>query len=171
MARPTINDIRSISNFAFNNLWDVTITSPSGVNVDVSDVNFRAVSSGLPKGNFESQEVKIRGHKIKVAGDIAYEGTLTLTLVETDDGKVSKLIKDWREGIWETKTGKGKKKSEYETTVVLRRLKKDGTPFVTYTLYGVYLEDYTPGELSENGEISNLELTLSYDYFKDDIGG
>ena len=168
MARPTIENIRTIDPM-WSNLWDVTIQLPSGVSFG-SDINFRAVSSSVPKASFESQEIKIRGHKVKVAGDINYEGTITLTLVEAIDARTYKGIKQWREKIWQTKTGKGAHKKDYEATMILRRLNKEGQALITFTVKGVYLEDYTPGDMNENGEVVNVELTLSYDYFEDEVG-
>jgi len=173
MARPTIEQLR-VLNPQFTNLWDVTINFPQGVQVNDKDtLNVRAISATTPKANFESQEIKIRGHKVKVAGDIAYEGTLTLTLVEAIDMYSYNIIKQWRELIWKTKEGSGARKSEYQGSLILRRIdrKDNSTPLLTFTVYGVYLEDYTPGDMNENGDVLNIELTFSYDYFEDEVSG
>lgn len=165
MARPTIENIRGLGDFAQTNTWDVAIQNAPGLDSDM--LNLRAQSVELPKRTGASLEINIRGQKIKQPGDYDYSGTITVTLLDTDDYKLTKSVKAWREAIIETKTAKMGKKSEIEGQVTIRRLNRQGDPMETWNLKGVYLEDYELGDLSDAADLVTVTLTLSYDYFEE----
>lgn len=175
MARPTLEDIRhNIGDAMVSNLWSVGfVRSPDALNNQgqfFDELNFRAVSAEVPKRTGNSLEITIRGHKVKQPGDYDYSGQITLTLVESDfDSPVHAFIRAWREAIIGTNTGYQAPKSEIETEVVLQRLNRQNQDNLngatTWTLVGVYLEDYELGEMTETGDIIQPSITLSYDYF------
>lgn len=167
--RPTMEQIRSLGDFGVSNLWDITITEfPTGVTgLTSDDVNFRAVNiDAPPKRTGASQEVTIRGHKVKQPGDYDYSGTITVTLVATADNRTDNFIRLWREKCIETNTGKQEKKLDVEAGILLTRYDRQHVPYWQYEFRG-FLEDYDPGGLTETGEILQPTLTISFDYFKD----
>ena len=172
MARPTMENIRGLGDFMVSNLWEVYIAPPTAVGSDFAGINFRAVSFEIPKRTGNSLEVNIRGQKIKQPGDYEYSGTVTLTLAETElDALAHEMIQAWREAIILTNTNSQLPKSFVETVATITRLNRDNTPSgragTTWTLIGVYLEDYELGDLNEAGDVIQPTLTLSYDYFID----
>ena len=170
MARPTIEDIRGLGDFMVSNLWEVVIDAPIGVSADFGGINFRAISFEIPKRTGNSLEVNIRGAKIRQPGDYDYSGTVTLTLAETENDMLSHiLIQQWREAVIETNTNRQLIKKEVETTATITRLNRQNEPMTntTWTLIGVYIEDYDLGELNEEGAVIQPTITLSYDYFRD----
>jgi len=176
MARPTLLQVRTLGDIMVSNLWDVAISAPTIIKDHSSaftgDVNFRAISAEIPKRTGTSLDITIRGHKIKQPGDYDYSGTITLTLLESDtNSPVHNFIRNWREQIIGTNTGYQGKKADIEAIVTLTRLNRQNgisnVPGTTWTLYGVYLEDYELGDLNETGDIIQPALTLSYDYFTD----
>ncbi len=170
MARPTMENIRGLGDFMVSNLWEVAITNPAFVGADFAGINFRAVSFEIPKRTGNSLEINIRGQKIKQPGDYEYSGQVTLTLAETEEDRLAHvLINNWREAIIQTDTNSQERKSDIEAIATITRLDRRGVPVpeASWTLIGVYLEDYELGDLNEDGAPIQPTLTLSYDYFID----
>jgi len=143
-------------------------------------VNLRAVSFEIPKRSGNSLEINIRGAKVKQPGDYDYSGQVTLTLAETENDILAhNLIREWREVIIETNTNSQHKKKEIEAIVHVSRLNRqnylatgDGSAGgsalnTSWTLYGVFLEDYELGDLTDTGDIIQPTITLSYDFFEE----
>jgi len=170
MARPTIDQIRGLGDFAHTNLWDIEIVG-IGAHTDLagSDLNFRAQSVELPKRTGTSLEINIRGQKVKQPGDYEYSGTTTLTLIETDDLMVSKAISDWREATIETNTNIMSRKADIEVQVVIRRLNRQSQETGLWVLHGCFLEDYELGDMSDAGDLVLPTMTISYDYFTEEF--
>jgi len=165
MARPTVEQIRGLGDFAHSNLWDITLVGSAKFGISEEDLNFRAQSVELPKRTGTSLEINIRGQKVKQPGDYDYSGTTTLTLIETDDLIVSQAISAWREQIIETNTNKMATKRDVEVQVIIRRLNRNGDATGVWVLHGCFLEDYELGDMTDTGDLVLPTMTISYDYF------
>ena len=171
--RPSITDVRGLGDFMVSNLWVVEITAPVETgDIGFSKLNLRAVSFEIPKRTGNSLEINIRGAKVKQPGDYDYSGTVTLTLAETErDALVHDLIMDWREAIIQTNTNAQMRKSDIECSVIIKRLNRQNEAMsqfgTAWQLFGVYLEDYELGELSDAGDVVQPTMTLSYDFFEE----
>lgn len=164
MARPTIENIRSLGDFMVSNLWDINIIGAGSV-FEAAGLNFRAVSCELPKRTGNSLEVNIRGQKIKQPGDYDYSGSLTITLAEGDKAEVHKALTALRELTVTTITNSQLPKKAVESVIVIKRLNRQGEMTHGFTVFGAFLEDYDLGELSDAGDIVQPTVTFSYDYF------
>jgi len=171
--RPTIDDIRNISDFATMYQWNLIFTTfPAGLTVkpDSDALNIRCISSDIPKLTNQPIEINIRGHKVKQAGIHNYSGTITLTFVETVDNNISTFLHDWRELMWLTKEGSQATKKNCEAGITIQRLDRNNTPIWQYDLVGCQLEDYDPtgGALSGDGnDVLKPTMTIGFDYFED----
>ena len=125
MARPKIEELRSLSDFTSKYRWNLTFSKfPAGVSgaPSSSDLNLRCESLTLPKSQTTVREVNIRGHKVRNPGIREYEGTITLTFVETVDSKVRAFIKAWQDAIWSANEGTAGTKKEVEAEITLQLL-------------------------------------------------
>ena len=173
MAKATLEQLRSLPDFAELHRWDLTFASiPADASGDfpVSDeINLRVKSSTIPKSTNEKIEIRHKGHRVYQNGISLPEGTITLTFNETVDNTVKKLIKAWREAVYDFKSGKAGKKADVTCTIILDQLDKEDKPVWRYTLKGCFIEDYDLGEYnSEGGAASEPSLTISYDWFEDE---
>jgi len=166
----TIDQIRSLGDFLPIYKWDVQISKvPSGVSITSDDLNFRVLTSDLPKMTGTSIEVNIKGHKVKQPGIYNYSNTLNMTFAETVDAKILTFIKEWRELCWETKTGKQKKKEEAEAEFLMFLLDREDNAVWKFRLVGCYLEDYDlTGLDGSSSDIQRPSIIISYDYFEDE---
>lgn len=171
MARPTIDQIRSLGDFATLINWNLSfVTVPSGVGFTSDGFNFRCESTDLPKWTGTSTEITIRGHTVKQPGIYRPSNQITLTMNETVDNYITRGIKQWRELCWATGTGVAQTKQSVEAIVRLTRNDRADNAIYSYLLYGVFLEDYDPGGQlqSSSADVVKPTLTLSYDYSKEE---
>lgn len=170
--RPSMANIRSIGNPSSTYRWGINfIKLPSLGYISLvtnKELNFRCISTDIPKASGSSIPVNIRGYKTKIPGDWNYTGTITVTFVETDQQYVSLLLKMWRDMCWDVRTGVQGSKADVEGTVLLTRLDSKDNEVWLYTLNGVFLEDYDPGgQLTGDSDILRPTATLSFDHFSD----
>lgn len=172
MARPTIDNIRDLGDFATVYKWYLSIdTPPPGVASfpDSDQLNFRCISADLPKLDGQSIEVTLHGHKVKQPGIHNYSGTITLTFVETIDNLITEAFRQWREACYESKTGIQKSNNDVKAVIRLTRLDRQDVEIYSYKLIGCYLETFDPGgTLSDSANDTFKPVcTISYDYFED----
>ena len=175
MAKPTLDNIRSVGSFSQLFRWDFSFDSiPSGLGGSFGgftseDLNLRCVTSELPKLTGTSSEINLRGLKKKQPGIYAPPGPITIQFMETVDGAVSQAIKAWRDLCWNMQTGASVNTSELEATIRLTLLDQQDAGFMEYVLYGCYLEDYEAGGTLDGTTADPLRpsMVISYDYFED----
>lgn len=170
MLRPSIEAVKNLPDFATVYQWYLQFPKkPTAVTITDDDINVRCVSAELPKLTGAAIEVQIRGHKVKQPGIHNYSGQITLTMIETVDNMISEFIRQWREAIWQTKTGVQGLRADVEAEIMLIRLNRQDTPIWEYKLFGCLLEDYDPsgGAMAEQGDILKPTLTIGYDWFED----
>ena len=170
--KPTIDQIRSLGDFASVFRWKVIFVSLPTVGVAAlpltDELDLRCETATIPKTTNASVEVNIRGMKVKQPGITSFDHMLTLTFVETVDNTISNFIKAWREAIYSTKEGQSANKENLEATITLLRLNSKDESIWQYTLHGCYLEDFDLGTLDgASPEVIRPSLILSYDYFTD----
>ena len=171
MARPNINDIVGIQDFAVLYRWEVIFASlpnslPNKGAYGNGVLNTHAISSEYPKFSQEEIETSIHGHKVYQSGMITYD-PITLTLIEDNNALIQKFIRDWGEILWKPNAGTQVNKKDYVcSTVILRPLKADNSSLFEYTLKNVWLQTHTVGNPDGGAnETIKPELTLRYDYF------
>jgi hypothetical protein len=173
MAKATLNQVRSLPDYAELSRWNLifaTIPSAASGDFPVSDdINIRCESASVPKVTNEKIEIRHRGHRIFQNGISLPEGQITLTFTETIDASIRRMIKAWKEAVYDIKSGKGNLKADVECTIILEMLDKQDSAVYRYTLYGCFLEDHDLGELNaEGGDVIKPSLTISYDYFDEE---
>ena len=172
MARPTIENLRSLGDFATLFRWNLTFAQFPGAVAsppDLVDLNLRCESTTLPKGSQAMVETNIRGHKKRSNGIFSYEGSITFAFVETVDNLVAQFIKDWREAAWVPKTGVSAPQSELEAIILIQRLDNEDNAIWEYKLTGCCLEDNDAGGTLDGSTSDHLKpgMTISYDYFEE----
>lgn len=175
MARPSIKDIKGIGDFAPIFRWNVEFKQvPHGMTARtgyLNGINLRCESiDSPPKLTNQKIEVNVRGHKFFQPGAGQYNNQIQLTCVETVDNFIHTFLKEWRDLIWEVKTGvRAQVLADLMGQIVIERLDARDTPIWQYTLHGVFLEDYEPGGSLDGSSSEYLKpsMTFSYDWFED----
>lgn len=171
MTRPSIENIRSLGDFATVYNWNVEVqTAPQGVPIDTNNLNLRCVSTTIPTLADSKITVSVRGHKVFQPGVHTYSGTIDLTVVETIDSVVNNWLLAWRELCWQNTTGVQALKSDAQATIIIRRLNRQDNEIWAYKLIGCFLENYTQPTLEAEGNSFNPTMSLAYDYFVDVAG-
>ena len=175
MTRPSIENIRQISNYTDAYRWNVIIASWPLFGTlggllpwpNSQALNLRCESVMIPKVDNEKIEVNIRGHKVYQSGQATYNNEITLNMVDTVDQVLMNFLKTWRELVWQTRTGVSQPKLTQEATIILHQLNSLDQPIWQYTLYGAWLKDFDNGSLTNESAVRKPTLTLNYDYYDD----
>lgn len=172
MSRPTLDQIRSVGDFATQYNWGLSfVTAPAGLDaLKEPGVNIRCISTDLPKKTNEPISIKIRGHHSQQAGISDSTHVITLAMHETVDNYISELIWRWREMVSETDTGKQLTRKEVEATLLLQRHNPQNDIIWTYQLTGCSIQDYELPQLTAENGAWMPSITLKYDDFKEGPG-
>ncbi len=170
MAKATLDQVRSLPDYQEITRWNLIFaTTPSAASGDFpvsDDINLRCETSTIPKVTNEKIEIRHRGMRVYQNGISLPEGQITLTFTETVDASIRKMIKSWKDAVYDMKTGKGGTKNEVQCTIILEMLDKQDSAVYRYTLQGCFLEDHDMGELAADAsDIVRPNITLSYDYY------
>jgi hypothetical protein len=179
--KPTLNDLRTLPDFAPKYRWDVrfvtfpTIT-PISVGFALPDpnrLNIQCISSDVPKRSGKSFDVTIRGFTVLSPGIWTVSGTIKLTLIETVDNVVLNYLENWAEATWAMLTGVSQSKVDCSAHVILTRMDRSDLPVRRYDIQRAFLQEYDPGaDLDEKSDTINPTMTLAYDSFiESDIRG
>tara|TARA_Y100000310_G_C20625928_1_gene785876 strand:+ start:61 stop:582 length:522 start_codon:yes stop_codon:yes gene_type:complete len=171
MAKPTIENIRAINDFATLFRWEMAFpTKPQGITIQDADLNFRCETAVLPKATGASIEANIRGHKVRQPGIYTYNNPITFTFIETVDNKISTFLKEWRDLCWEADSGKTESVQNVKGDIQLFRMDQMDKAIWEYKLIGCFLEDYeVGGDLGgDTSDFLKPQLSISYDYFTDE---
>jgi hypothetical protein len=166
---PTMEDVRSIGDFVPVYKWELTFMEGPLVSPDIQALNFHCVSSSLPRKIPGGSAVSIRGHQKKFSTISTYD-MISLQFVETVDNLITAFLHDLHEASWETNTGLALPQANIEFTVRLTSMDREGNGRWAYQLYGCWLEAYDPGgPFTDSPDIFRPSMTLSYDYFEENV--
>jgi len=165
--KPNVQQLRSLPDFVQLFQWNISVVRQPKVATFPNDLNLRAVSVDKPKAAPAMIEVSVRGHKIKQPGISTTGGTITLTLLETVDMKVTNFIRDLREAQFEQGTGIQAPRSDVDFDLKLEQLDRQNEPIWGYILIGCIIEDYdTGGQLADQAsDIVKPTMTIGYTWF------
>ena len=174
MSRPTLDQLMNSGDYATTIHWSLSFSQlPAGLRgvIESDYINLRCESVDMPKASNSKIKITIRGHSVYQPGLTEPSGSISLTLYDTVDSKISEFIRLWREICYETGTGYQTKRSDASATVLLNRMDRQDHIIWSYELRGVFLEDYDPGGQLQGSSAEALKptITLSYDKFTDAV--
>lgn len=167
MARPTIENLRALPDFATLYQWNVAlIKAPTGVTAP-QNFNYQCMTTGLPGVSNQIIEVQIRGHKISQPGIQDYAGSMDFTFIETIDTAIQNFLEQWKESQWKTETGVHSEREAGKADFQIQLLDRKDNVIATYNLLGCILETFTLGELDgASSDTMKPSMTIKYDYYK-----
>jgi hypothetical protein len=172
MPNPAQSAIRNAGDFSALYRFELILSFPSGVTGvgSADEYNLRCETLELPKRTVTPVEHRLHGHKHKSAGVSEVNGILVFTFVETVDGKVMNLIKQWRDLIWAPDTGVQATFANYSTNdTEIHLLNNQDEAWWRYKMLGLWLEDNEAGGTpdGQTGDPLKPTLTFSFDDFED----
>ena len=170
--RPTIEQLRYLTDFGPNYRWDANFVLPAQVAAAISsaDFNIRATSMTIPKRTVDVIEIANRGHKIFREGITNFSQTITISTIATVDAMVHKACRNWGQMQWSDNIGAMSTTvaKDRQGTVTLRALNNADVGYWQYTIIGAWLQDIDFGEYgSDSSDIIRPSLTIQYDYYVD----
>lgn len=166
MARPDYATIRELPDYAVTNTWEISITPPSGINIDSDSLN--AVCSNVsprPKVSNTPLSTNIRSVKIHQPGDSVLTETIAIKILETTDKRWSEVCRQWFEMCQDVKTKHAALRKDVHAKIILTELNRQNEPVYRYILEGCFLTDIDVPEFNSDQALQEMTLTLTYDYF------
>lgn len=170
--RPTIQQLRALTDFSPNYRWDMNAVLPAVVAqaIDSYNLNLRTTSMTIPKRTVDPIEVANRGHKIYREGITSFSQQISLSTIGTIDAMTHKGIRNWGQMQWSDEYGRMSSNNplDRQATVTLTALNNTDQGYWQYQVFGCWLQDSDFGEFgSDSSDILRPSLILSYDYFVD----
>lgn len=160
MARPDIATIRTLGDFQKTYMWEMSITkSPNGVNISTDEMNYRMISTDVPKRTGQTSTLMMRGFQIFDPGIYAVGGQLNLTFLETVDATIQTWIQEWEEALYK----KAVSFSQLYADFSLMLLDNQGKQSYKYDLLYCFLEDSTINTL-DGGTSDPMQPSITLRY-------
>lgn len=166
MSRPTLQQIRALGDFADTVHWYIQFNNiPSGVDLTSDDINLRCESVPIPKREGSKVSAQIRGlPPVHQPGLYIPEGTMTVTLFENTNNRITKGIQQLVDMNYKQGTGQAKTKAEVEFSVRIVRLDRTHKEIYEYNFIGCFLDSYDPGGELQGSSADMLKPTLTFSY-------
>lgn len=159
------------SNFALGGarptLFQVVLTTPTIVGVDLTKSPFLVRAANLPASNLGTIPVPYFGRILKMAGDRTFD-PWTVTVLNDEDFKVRNALESWSNAINQMRgnirSGTGQI-GDYKTTAQVQQFDKLGNLIRQYDLEGFYPAQIQPIDLNwgSQDQIEEFQVTFEYD--------
>ena len=145
---------------------------PAPIQAVYPDINMHCVTTAVPRRTAgEPLAIQLRGHQFERPASYNDEHTIEMEFIETTDNAVSAFLREFRNFMWDTRTGlrAAGPYAEYTCTCILNRMNNQDQAIWHYTMYGCYYRDHDPvgGQLGADSEVIRPNMTLYYDWFDD----
>lgn len=157
--------------------WDVLIPGINRVsnNATMDDLMLRARSVSIPERGVEKIVSNYKGMKQYFPGQINFGGTLPITFEETQDYKVSTILYDWANRIFDVRNASatgGVAQADDKQLIVLpiyiQQYGVDGSPLgKSIRVYNAFIEnqDAIQLEYATNDSVK-ISVTFSFDWWE-----
>lgn len=133
---------------------------PSLPNLAISDVNNKILinEASLPSVSITPIEAFIQGRKTKLAGDIVYPDSYTISFYNTEDMSLRKSLLDWVDAIDNYRENTHiLDATPYSTDIIVNVLsKKDGTVTHSIKLNNAFIQDVAEIQLSAQNSTNTV---------------
>ena len=149
-----------VGNPAKQFLWEVLIPA-----LPISSI--KAVSTQFPGSGSTDIDLYHMGQLAKFAGTVEYEHTWQCTIVESESGDVFNAMYEWKQLVFDQKTGVQADVAAYKRDVMLTMLTSINTPWAKIVLKGAYPKDISTVEIdkSANTEAFKWVIMFNYDFW------
>jgi hypothetical protein len=160
MARATIDQIRSITDFQKQYMWQVSILrQPAVAPIDPTRFDLQMMSTDVPHRTGETSTLMMRGFQIFDPGIYKVGGTINLAFVETVDNFVKNFISDWEDALYLKSSSFGDLTADFCLTM----MDNQEQPIYSYDLLYCFLEDSNiPTLEGSSNDPMQPTITLKY---------
>jgi len=148
------------------NKYRVTINGAAGSYALGPDGDLLCKSASIPGRSFADIEVWNQGRLTVVAGDAQFDGTWTVTFIDTEDHKIRTKFIDWMEymdSVVNHSRG-AVDHSSYMSDATLEQLSTvDNSTTATYTLLDVYPKSLSDSSMSDDSS-DLIEFSVEFNF-------
>lgn len=153
-------------------LFDIQITPPAGINVDVLKFQATAKTSQIPASTLGVVEVPYFGRKVKVAGDRTF-AEWTVTIINDEDWRVRAGLENWLHLI-NAHQGNVRQApvnsnpETYKGVATVYQYSKTGEILQEYYFYGLFPTEVAAIDVSWEtvDTIQEFAVTFQYDHWE-----
>lgn len=165
----SLQDLYSIGPTLRSYKWDLSFPKlPPGVTTTGREIHLRCVSATLPAKKGSDIIINLHGHTLPEPGIYTTAGQITLSLIETIDMKITKLIRAMQQCVWQDNTGRqmdmqGNNNASFE--MIIRHLDNQDTPLNGYHLKRCFWSSATPGDVNSSSDVMKPTISVTYTDF------
>ena len=161
-------DLKSIlakvkAGIARTNLYNITIT-----NKGMDDLDFHGKGTQLPASDLGVIEIPYKGRKLKVPGQRTFS-EWTVTIMETEDMAIRAALEAWMDQLDNSETAI--RDSTQVVDIIVKLMTMQGTPSMTYTLFGAFPTAIASVDLSFDEQTAPLEYQVTFNYSFHTVSG
>ena len=172
----SLENIYSIGPTLRSYKFDLSFTRlPDGspLGTPAREVHLRCLSADVPSKTGQNITVQLHGHTLYEPGIYTPSGNLTLTLVETIDLQISKLIDFLKQCVWKNNTGvqgdmqSGGQGKDMSFEFILRHLDNQDNTLMGYKLKRCFWNSGAMPQLSgATPEVYKPQIVITYTDFE-----
>lgn len=150
------------------NLFEVTITNPTGGGLDT--LRFQAKAASMPASVVGQIDVPYFGRQIKVSGDRTFENW-NITVINDEDMLLHKSFEDWLFKLNSYAPNlRTVEKLSYKADASVEHFAKTGDSIRKYSFKGMFPVNLGAVELAwdSNDAVEEFTVELAYDYYTSD---
>lgn len=166
MGKPTIQQVAgSIVDPMLSDNYQFEIPNVPGNAGASKPLLLQCKSATKPGMTIEAVEAALYGHTIEYAGRHTYGHDLSVTYIESKDGKIITIFEDWAELERGHLTQHGAYKAEYATTSYLTIFDQKGNIVRKYKIEGTWCSAVPDISFDgSNASIIEHQITFKYDW-------
>jgi len=134
---------------------------------DGEQLMLRCQSTTLPGMQLEQIPVDLRGMTLRFAGRQQYSGTLSASFTEHRDMKTRSALFRWKYFARDFRDATGNYKADYSTNIDIELFDDRNEVIRTIRLFGCFPTDVQDVSLESAGQNAVVQVTFSYDWFRD----
>ena len=152
---------------ARSTLFQVQLTQPTGLNLNLQKAPFLVRSAQIPSSNLGIIPIPFFGRVVKMAGDRTFEAW-TVTIINDEDFAIRNALETWSNSInnmrGNTRLGTAQNLS-YKATAAVTQYSKNGDILRVYNFEGLYPSNIGAIDLSWSNvdQIEEFQVTFEYD--------
>lgn len=177
MPKVTLANVASLNDPLTSSLYALHFYLPEGVVGNLETTAGEGVSGSklltiacqavtLPAKTIAPNPLEVHGHTLRFTGKVSFDGTLTVSFVETRNMAIYNQLYNWQAACKDIKSQLGLYKSEYQTEARLEVFDNKGIPQSIFLIKNMWISGLPDVAFDQNDTLITLSCTFAFDWIE-----